>query len=257
MHSWTGPGSSGPHSRCRRSAVAGSLTEALLDVGHGDGPTAHPLRPVPPARELDRRGQEHRLEGLLVAARRLGEPQPHGAAVRPRATQQVVVHLHDELRARRERDADVIGHHPLPTARGPGGDPVGLVEVSARRGGGEHAPAEAGPPVARILGIEGPGLSHLLRLDLRHDHVVHDRRVVGLDLDPAHEQVGVESRVDEEAAVVVRATRGRRLSACTPPAAGCPGTAHHPEAPPPERPSPGSTPTSSLSGGRSSGHRHR
>ena len=129
---WTGPGSTGPQSRCSRSARAGRLPEPLGGVGDGDDPAAQARGAVVPAGQLDRRRQEHRLEGLLAAAGGLGEPEPDGAAVGSGAGEQVVVHLHDEPGARRQRDADVVGHHPLAAAGRPRTDPVGVVERRPR-----------------------------------------------------------------------------------------------------------------------------
>ena len=200
----TGPGSTGPHSRCSRSAVARLLAEALLQVGDRHGAVAQALGAVLAAGQLDRRRQQHRLQRLPVGPLGLRQSQPHGAAVGAVAGQQVVVHLHDQLGAGSQRDADVVGHHPLTATGRPGADPVGVVEVPTGHAG-DAGPAEAGVAVAGVLRVERARRGDVLGLDLGHDDVVDDRGVVGRDLHAADQLVGVEPRVDQEAPVVVGA----------------------------------------------------
>src|SRR5918994_3016853 len=102
----------------------GVLTEAALEVRDGHGAVAQPLGPVVPARELDGRRQQHRLQGLLVAALRLGETKTDRALVGPGPGKEVVVHLDDELAACRKWDPDVVRHHPFASAGCPGPHPV-------------------------------------------------------------------------------------------------------------------------------------
>ena len=65
--------------------------------------------------------------------------------------------------------------------------------------------AEAGPAAAGRHCVMGLGGRDLPRLDAEQDGVVHDRRLAGDDLGAGDERVLGEVRVDQEAAVVVRA----------------------------------------------------
>ena len=202
----------------------GLLAEAALEVGDCEGPVAQPLPAVVAAGQLDRGGEQHRLQRLLVralpptgAAARCSGPRrsPRGGCSAPAR----------RAGCRLERDADVVGHDPLAATGRPRPDPVGLVEVSPARAREPGAP-EAGPAVPGGTGIQRLRLVDVLGLDLRHDDVVDDRRVARGDLHAAHELVCLEPRGRRGSTGSRRCPSPRVPWVCRRPATGCSGTAH-------------------------------
>ena len=206
----TGPGFTGPQSRCSRSAVAGSSPNRCFRSATASGAVAQALGAVVAAGQLDRRRQQHRLQRLLVAS-----PSPPTAAAarccgrgrcRPAGCSASARRAGCRPRSGMPMSS-AITRSPPPGAQAP------TQSASSRSPPATPAmpgPAEAGVAVAGVLRVEGLRRGDVLGLDLRHDDVVHDRGVVGRDLHAAHQLVGVEARVDQEAPVVVGAGgRGR------------------------------------------------
>ena len=160
-----------------------------------------------PAGQLDRCRQQHRLERGEVAVAR-GEPQPRGGDVGLGTREQVVVHLHDHLRAGLERDADVVGHHLLAAAGRPGAEPRGVVEAAA--GPADAGAAEAGPALPGLGVVRRPGCGHRAGRHPEQDHVVDDALGARQHVQAGDEGVLGERGVEQEAAVVVGAGAGGR-----------------------------------------------
>src|SRR5205823_2617209 len=127
---------------CARAVLLEEILEGRLAVAE-----RAVLRPR--AGELDGGGEEHRLPGREVRARRSNR-EDRLRAVRSPPVQEVGVHLHDDLAARRER-------HPLPVREAaatppwsPGRDPVRVVQrgldTRRARSDADSGPSEAGPP---------------------------------------------------------------------------------------------------------------
>ena len=149
-----------------------------------------------------------------------GLAQHHRAPVGRVALEQVVVDLRDDQRALGQRGAEAPAVAPLSPAGRPGTHPGCVVEsgvafVDARV-------AEAGPAVARGLGVLLPGLVDLVRRHPEEDHVVHHVEVVRPDVVAGDRGVMRELRVEQEAVVVVAARRRWVPRACTASRAGAP-----------------------------------
>ena len=157
-----------------------------------------------PARQLDRRGQEHRVERCQALGR---DAQVDGGAVGCRTVQQVVVHLQDEQRALGQGDADVGLEQALAATRCPRPDPRGVVERGTLRA--EPGAPEACPAVTRRLGITLPGRRGLPRRHPIEDDVVHLGRLAGHDVEAGDEGVARDPWVEDEAAIVVGAADRR------------------------------------------------
>ena len=195
---------------CRAGrAVVGvaDRAEPLDHVGDRRRPVAERAVGVAgPAGQLDRRRQQHRRQrGEVLGAGR--QPEQGRRAVGARAAEQVVVHLHDDLAAGRERRTEARCVDRLRGARRPGAEPGCVVEVGAV---GQAAVAEAGPALARVVGVELLGRGVLVGVDAVEDHVVDDVAVVRLHERAGEERVLGQVRVEQEAAVVVGADAVRR-----------------------------------------------
>ena len=161
-------------------------------------------------RQLDRRGQQHRVERLHVAVAG-SESQLGGGGVGRRTGKKVVVDLHDDPAAGPQLHAEAGLAHGLLAAGRPGADPRGVVDVLEPV---EAGAAEAGPALAVLLGVLGLGRVDLLGRDLEEDDVVDDVGVAGLHGRAGQPLVLGELGVEQEAAVVVgpgAVRRGRRV----------------------------------------------
>ncbi len=125
----------------------------------------------------------------------------------------VVVHLQHDLAAGLDRHPGAFAERRLPAARCPGGQPGRVVEGGDRVAGGlDTRPAEAAPSGVVVGIVLVLGVGHALGVDPVDDRVVHDQLVVGEEAGTGQVGVGVEVRVEQEAAVVLQAA-GRRLRA--------------------------------------------
>ena len=201
-----GPGSTGPHSRWSRSAVAGSSPNRRLRSA-----TAR-VRLHSPLVRLSRQGSSTGAGSSIVCSACLSDAlrPPTGAAARCCGRRRC---RRGGCSAPARRAGCRLGsgmpmssamtRSPPPGAQRP--DPVGLVEVCRRATPASPAPPKQVQPSPGSFASSAFAVVDVLGLDLRHDDVVDDRGVVGRDLHAAHELVGLEPRVDEEAPVVVGA----------------------------------------------------
>ena len=195
---------------------AGILAVLADQVEHRRGAVAQRACLALGARKLHRRRQQGRLErGQAFARGHRGQhrARPVGAA----AVQEVVVHLHHDPAARRERHPETLGEPVAAPARRPGGDPRCIAQAAsrARRSTADPGASETAPARPRRGAIERVRLGDALGSGTEQDHVVDEASGVRLDPDRRCECVGGQLRVEHEAAVVVgaavrRAGRVRR-----------------------------------------------
>ena len=118
------------------------------------------------------------------------------------------MHLHDHPRALAELLAEALAVDLLAPAGGPGAEPRCVVDLGAAAA--QAGVAEAGPSLARRLGVLLLGLGDQVRRDAEQDHVVHDVGVSRQHVEAGDHLVAGQLRVQQEAAVVVGADPGRR-----------------------------------------------
>jgi hypothetical protein len=115
------------------------------------------------------------------------------------------VHLNDQQTAGLQAESDVVLQEGLGGTGGPAVDPRRLLLFVPQTG-----VAEAGPALASGRGILGASSFRLLGRDREDDGVVHDRRVLRLELGSGEERRPGQLRIDHEAAVLVGTTVRRR-----------------------------------------------
>ena len=168
--------------RSPAGASAGVVRRTCVDlVEERRGAVAERARLALRAGELDRRREEHRLErrrGRRVAGRPCSTARERSGAL---PVQEVVVHLHHDPAAGRERDARAVGEPVAAPARRPGGDPARVVERARARlpspaGEDPVPPKQVQPGAARAARRARVASATWLARDAEEDHVVHDRR---------------------------------------------------------------------------------
>ena len=163
--------------------------------------------------------------------RRRADAQLGARAVRAGRGDQVVVHLHDDLRALVHQHAGALRERVRRVAGHPGGDPRRLAEPrrasrspTGRAAG--RARRSTSSPCRRSPAFSCVGRGRLRAGGLVEDHVVDDAGALGLDQRGRDERVLLELRIEHEAVVVVdrpvRRVRGVRLVRARA-RASCPG----------------------------------
>ena len=209
--SGSGPALLPGHSRCSASPVRPAATpnrcctSAIAAVAVAQRTRSCPAGTAP-RREP---GSSTVCEGLARPV--VGShPQLGGALVGRLPGEQVVVDLHDDPRAGLDRHTEVGGQHPLATAGCPRTQPRRAVEPRALA---LHAgAAETGPALPRPGGGPSPRRAATLSGGTRKRITwCTTSGLPGSTLMPVTTDLAVEPGVEQEAAVVVRPRRGRRL----------------------------------------------
>ncbi|MGW4947307.1 hypothetical protein ACWEOZ_37630 [Actinoplanes sp. NPDC004185] len=179
--------------------------EALGDIRDSGVAIAQRADGTRLAGQLDRRRHQG---GFQAPQRRPAVRDPHpdaGPVGRPaliRDAEQVVVHLHDQLAARRHLEAETGRHERLTGARSPVRDPGRVPRHTGV--------TEAGPALARRLRVDVGGGLGLLGAEPVEDRVVHDAGVLRQEAAAGQVRGLGQLRIDDEAPVFVgAAVRGR------------------------------------------------
>ena len=145
--------------------------------------------------------------------RRGPQPQLRGRAVRAAGLDQVVVHLHDDLRARVQQHARAARQRVRRVPRHPRRDPRRLAEPRQRARPcqieGQTRPSEARPALAAARGVHLRCRGRLRAGRLVEDHVVDDPGSLRPDQRAGDERVLLQLRIEHEAVVVVDPAAGR------------------------------------------------